>query len=115
MNTFFRFFYEFISIFFDGLRKLFEGIIGGILKIFDIGEYKKILDQDKDASDNFWELADRIKKDKKSPGVIIEYHKQNVYIDVIRLFKDGVITDDDLAEFSDDFKDTVNELKKRFM
>ena len=78
-------------------------------------EYKKILDQDKDASDNFWELADRIKKDKKSPGVIIEYHKQDVYIDVIRLFKDGVITDDDLAEFSDDFKDTVNELKKRFM
>ncbi len=44
MNTFFRFFYEFISIFFDGLRKLFEGIIGGVLKIFDIGEYKKILD-----------------------------------------------------------------------
>ena len=44
MNTFFRFFYEFISIFFDGIRKLFEGIIGGILKIFDYGEYKKILD-----------------------------------------------------------------------
>ena len=42
-------------------------------------------------------------------------HKQDVYIDVIRLFKDGVITDDDLAEFSDDFKDTVNELNKRFM
>ena len=44
MNTFFRFFYEFISIFFDGIRKLFEGIVGGIAKIFDIGEYKKILE-----------------------------------------------------------------------
>lgn len=78
-------------------------------------EYKQILDQDKDASDNFWELADRIKKDQKSIGVIIEYHKQDVFFDVMKLFKDGVITDDDLTDFSDDFKDTIKELKKRFM
>ena len=78
-------------------------------------EYKKILDQDKEASENFWELAERIKKDQKSPGVIIEYHKQDVYLDVIRLLKDGVISDDDLEDFSDDFKDTIKELKTRFM
>ncbi len=75
----------------------------------------KILSQDKNASDNFWELADRIKKDQKSPGVIIEYYKQDVFFDVIRLFKDGVITDEDLADFSDDFRDTIKELKKRFI
>ena len=78
-------------------------------------EYIKILSQDKNASDNFWELANSIKKDQKSPGVIIEYHKQDVFFDVIRLFKDGVITDEDLADFSDDFRDTIKELKKRFI
>ena len=30
MNTFFRFFYEFISVFFDGIRKILDGIINGI-------------------------------------------------------------------------------------
>ena len=44
MNTFFRFFYEFISVFFDGIRKILDGIIGGIAKVFNYLEYKKILD-----------------------------------------------------------------------
>ena len=44
MNTFFRFFYEFISVFFDGIRKILDGIINGITKIFNYLEYKKILD-----------------------------------------------------------------------
>lgn len=61
------------------------------------------------------ELADRIKKDQKSPGVTYEYNKPDVFIDVIRFLKDGIITEEDLADFSDDFKDTVNEIKKRFM
>ena len=41
MNTFFRFFYEFISVFFDGIRKILDGIIGGIAKVFNYLEYKK--------------------------------------------------------------------------
>ena len=40
MNTFLRFFYEFISVFFDGIRKIFSGIG----KIFNVIEYKKIID-----------------------------------------------------------------------
>ena len=49
MNTFFRFFYEFISIFFEGLLKLFNGIISGISKMFNYFDYKKILDSYKDS------------------------------------------------------------------
>ena len=49
MNTFFRFFYEFISVFFDGIRKILDGIINGITKIFNYLEYKKILDSYKDS------------------------------------------------------------------
>ena len=49
MNTFFRFFYEFISIFFEGLLKLFNGIVSGISKMFNYFDYKKILDSYKDS------------------------------------------------------------------
>ena len=43
MDTFIRFFYEFISIFFNGIMTIFKGIYEGILQIFKIEEYKKIL------------------------------------------------------------------------
>ena len=49
MNTFFRFFYEFVSIFFDGIRRIVDGIISGIGKIFNYAEYKKIIDSYKDS------------------------------------------------------------------
>ena len=49
MNTFFRFFYEFISIFFEGITKLFNGIISGITKMFNYFDYKKIFDSYKDS------------------------------------------------------------------
>lgn len=49
MNTFFRFFYEFISIFFEGILKLFNGIISGITKMFNYFDYKKILESYKDS------------------------------------------------------------------
>ncbi len=44
MNTFFRFFYEFISIFFDGLFSIFRGFIEGIGRMFSINEYSKIVE-----------------------------------------------------------------------
>ena len=43
MNTFIRFFYEFISVFFDGLFSIFKGIIGGIIQIANFNDYKKII------------------------------------------------------------------------
>ena len=49
MNTFFRFFYEFISVFFDGLMNAFKGFFKGIGQMFNVGEYSKILDSYKDS------------------------------------------------------------------
>ena len=43
MNTFLRFFYEFVSIFFDGLVMVFKGIISGIQKMFNIPEYSTLI------------------------------------------------------------------------
>ena len=49
MNTFIRFFYEFISIFFEGLGMVFGGIFNGIIKMFNITEYAKVIDSYKDS------------------------------------------------------------------
>lgn len=43
MNTFLRFFYEFISVFFDGLFRGFKGLFSGIKDMFAISKYAKIL------------------------------------------------------------------------
>ncbi len=43
MNTFLRFFYEFISIFFDGFFSIITGFCDGIIKMFNFGEYAKII------------------------------------------------------------------------
>ncbi len=49
MNTFFRFFYEFISIFFDGLFNAFKGFFSGIGDMFNFGEYNKIINSYQDS------------------------------------------------------------------
>ena len=36
METFFRFLYEFLSQFFDGVFEIIKGLISGIKKMFDI-------------------------------------------------------------------------------
>lgn len=48
MNTFIRFFYEFISIFFDGLYVIVKGMIQGIIQMADYKSYMKIIDNYKD-------------------------------------------------------------------
>ena len=49
MNTFIRFFYEFISIFFEGIGMVFGGIFNGIIKMFNFTEYAKVIDSYKDS------------------------------------------------------------------
>ena len=43
MNTFIRFFYEFISIFFDGFTSIFKGLFSGVGKMLNISEYAKLI------------------------------------------------------------------------
>ena len=49
MNTFLRFFYEFISVFFDGLFSGFKGLWNGIKEMFKISKYAKILGEYKES------------------------------------------------------------------
>ena len=49
MNTFLRFVYEFISIFFDGFLHIFKNLFKGIGMMFNFKEYGSVIDSYKDA------------------------------------------------------------------
>lgn len=70
-------------------------------------EYIGILIQDKNASTIFWELNDRIKKDRNSPGVIIEISRLLLVENLISLIKHNVITLDELNDFSEETKESI--------
>ena len=59
-------------------------------------EYIDMLNGNGNASDKFWELEERIKKDKKHPGVMLELSKENMIFDIVALINSGVITTADL-------------------
>ena len=54
-------------------------------------EYIDLLSGDENASDKFWELEERIKKDKKHPGVMLELSKENMIFDIVALINRDVI------------------------
>lgn len=64
-------------------------------------EYIELLSSEGDASDHFWELEKRIRKDKRHPGVSIEMDKSEAIFNLVLLCRTGVIGMDDLAGFSD--------------
>ena len=45
METFFRFLYEFLSQFFDGVFEIIKGLVSGIKKMFDIKTYMNVLNE----------------------------------------------------------------------
>ena len=73
-----------------------------------VKEYMDLLDGEENASDKFWKLEERIKKDRKHPGVMIELSKGNMIFDIVILINSGVITTADLADFSDELKESVD-------
>lgn len=77
-----------------------------------IKEYIQLLCSSENTSDKFWKLEERLKKDRKHPGVIIEMNKGNMLFDIAALINYGVITLDDLDGFSDTLKKRVNFLIK---
>ncbi len=76
-------------------------------------EYIDLLSGDENASDKFWKLEERIKKDKKHPGVMIELSKGNMIYDIAALINSGVITVVDLEGFSDKLNESVANFTNR--
>ena len=56
-----------------------------------VEEYIKLLSSPGNASDHFWELDKRIKRDRKHPGVIIELRKSEAIWDIAIQFEENMI------------------------
>lgn len=79
-----------------------------------IQSYVQLLQDEKmDASDRFWELEKRINKDRRTPGVVIELHKDSMLWDLARFVSDGLVSEEELAEFSEDVQDAVSLILRR--
>ena len=76
-----------------------------------VGEYIAFLSRDdKAASEKFWEMEKRIKKDKKNPGVIMELSKSEATWDIVNLIRHKVISVDDLSDFSEELQQDVQRI-----
>ena len=76
-------------------------------------EYIEILNGNEDASEEFWKLEERIRKDKKHPGVMLELSKQNMIYDIVTLIRDNVIEIESLEGFGAELKEQVQFLLQR--
>lgn len=72
-------------------------------------EYIALLSEDKDASERFWTLHDRILEDKKSAGVQAQRSRSNMDFIIMELLRDKIITLDNLADFSEDLQEKMKE------
>ena len=77
-------------------------------------EYMEILSQEgKNPSDIFWELDNRVKRDKKLTGVIArDMRRSNMYGLLIDLLRENTITLDDLSDFSEELQERLRWLIK---
>jgi hypothetical protein len=76
-------------------------------------EYIELLSSPGNASDHFWELEERIKKDKKNPGVLLELRKSEVLWDMAAFVRRKIITMDELEGFSEELIEAVQLILSR--
>jgi hypothetical protein len=76
-------------------------------------EYIELLSSPGNASDHFWELEKRIKKDKKNPGVLLEVRKSEALWDIAAFVGRGIITMDELEGFSEELIEAVQLILSR--
>lgn len=72
-----------------------------------VKSYASLLAENKPASYKYWELRKRVNQDRKSSGVIIEPRRSTMTFEVAGMIIDGVITLDDISDFSDEFKESI--------
>ncbi len=76
-------------------------------------QYIEMLSSPGNASDHFWELEERIKRDRKHPGVSIELNKSHAIWDIAFFVREGIIGIDELDGFSSELIDAVKEMVRR--
>lgn len=75
-------------------------------------EYIQLLQSPGLASDRFWELEERIKNDKRHPGVTLRMSKTEAVWNIASLVKLEVISLADLDGFSPELIETVKRMQE---
>ena len=70
-----------------------------------VAEYAEIISGPGLASDKFWNLDKRMTRDKKVVGLVARMSRSMMTINILNLINEGVITLDNLADFSEELKD----------
>lgn len=70
-------------------------------------QYMNILKCDRSPEDKFWTLEKRLRRDRQSPGVILEISRSRMELNLIALINDQVISLDDLKDFSDELRERI--------
>ena len=73
-----------------------------------LNDYASIIGSPGLASDKFWRLEKRLRKDVGHTGVSAEMRRSRMHLNISRLLDEGTITADDLDDFSDDMKEYVS-------
>jgi hypothetical protein len=73
-----------------------------------VEEYMELLGSEDQASEKFWALDERIKKDKRNPGVLLQDVKRsNMYIHLLQLLRYEVILLENLDGFSEELQEKL--------
>lgn len=73
-----------------------------------VEEYKVILNADERASEKYWTLEKKVNKDKYNSGVLArDIRRSRFELLLLQLIRDGVITVDDLADFSEELQERI--------
>ena len=75
-------------------------------------QYAELIDSPTLASERFWELEKRIKKDRRHIGVLIDLKKSEAVWDIAMYLKEKIITLKDLDGFSEELVEAVKVMMK---
>lgn len=82
-------------------------------------EYISILqadkNADKNASNRFWELHDRLKEDSTKIGVIVRNARSSMIHNILNLLQEDAITDEDLEGFSNNLIERIKFIQENFV
>lgn len=70
-------------------------------------EYIALLSGEGEASDKFWALDKRIRRDKRDTGVVADVRRSMMETDIMNLLSEGAITLVDLEGFSEELREKM--------
>ncbi len=76
-------------------------------------EYIEILSRENNASTNFWDLFNRINKDRYHIGICVDMSRSKLFFNIMSLITEGVISFSNLDEFSKELKEEINFIIER--